>query len=110
MTAATVSARREVRNHHPEATRIERQSYLTDPDSLEAEVKRAMISRSRSVSLVADTRTFESRGLNVIVPASAVNLEYLDDESQSSKLGDLRDPGAERRRHDDHRRMHLRAA
>jgi DeoR/GlpR family transcriptional regulator of sugar metabolism len=58
---------------------IERQGYLTDPDSLEAEVKRAMISRSRSVSLVADTRKFEERGLNVIVPAASVNLAYLAD-------------------------------
>jgi DeoR/GlpR family transcriptional regulator of sugar metabolism len=58
---------------------IERQGYLTDPDSLEAEVKRAMISHSRAVSLVADTRKFEERGLNVIVPASSVNMAYLAD-------------------------------
>lgn len=58
---------------------IERQGYLTDPDSLEAEVKRAMISHSRAVSLVADTRKFEERGLNVIVPASSVNVAYLAD-------------------------------
>lgn len=58
---------------------IERQGYLTDPDSLEAEVKRAMISHSRAVSLVADTRKFEERGLNVIVPASSVNFAYLAD-------------------------------
>jgi DeoR/GlpR family transcriptional regulator of sugar metabolism len=58
---------------------IERQGYVTDPDSLEAEVKRAMISHSRAVSLVADTRKFEERGLNVIVPASSVNVAYLAD-------------------------------
>ena len=58
---------------------IERQGYLTDPDSLEAEVKRTMISHSRAVSLVADTRKFEERGLNVIVPASSVNVAYLAD-------------------------------
>lgn len=58
---------------------IERQGYVTDPDSLEAEVKRAMISHSRAVSLVADTRKFEERGLNVIVPASAINVAYLAD-------------------------------
>jgi DeoR/GlpR family transcriptional regulator of sugar metabolism len=58
---------------------IERQGYLTDPDSLEAEVKRAMISHSRAVSLVADARKFEDRGLNVIVPASSVNVAFLAD-------------------------------
>ena len=58
---------------------IERQGYLTDPDSLEAEVKRAMISHSRAVSLVADTRKFEEHGLNVIVPASSVNMAFLAD-------------------------------
>ncbi len=47
---------------------IEREGHLTDPDSLEAEVKRAMISHSRAVSLVADTHKFEEHGLNVIVP------------------------------------------
>ena len=44
------------------------------PGPLEAEVKRAMISHSRTVSLVADTRKFEERGLNVIVPAASVNV------------------------------------
>lgn len=58
---------------------IERQGFLTDPDSLEAEVKRAMIGHSRAVSLVADTRKFEERGLNVIVPASSVDVAYLAD-------------------------------
>jgi DeoR/GlpR family transcriptional regulator of sugar metabolism len=58
---------------------IERQGYLTDPDSLEADVKRAMISHSRAVALVADTHKFEERGLNVIVPASSVSVAYLAD-------------------------------
>jgi DeoR family transcriptional regulator of aga operon len=58
---------------------IEPQGYLTDPDSLESDVKRAMISRSRAVSLVADTRKFEERGLNVIVPVSSVKIAYLAD-------------------------------
>lgn len=58
---------------------IEREGHLTDPDSLEAEVKRAMISHSRAVSLVADTHKFEEHGLNVIVPASSVNVAFLAD-------------------------------
>jgi DeoR/GlpR family transcriptional regulator of sugar metabolism len=58
---------------------IERQGLLTDPDPLEAEVKRAMIERARTVVLVAGAQKFEDRGLNVIVPAGAVDLAYLAD-------------------------------
>jgi DeoR/GlpR family transcriptional regulator of sugar metabolism len=58
---------------------IERDGFLTDPDPLEAEVKRAMIGRARTVSLVADAHKFDERGLNVIVPASAVEIAYLAD-------------------------------
>jgi DeoR/GlpR family transcriptional regulator of sugar metabolism len=58
---------------------IERQGLLTDPDPLEAEVKRAMIERARTVLLVAGAQKFEERGLNVIVPAGAVDLAYLAD-------------------------------
>jgi len=60
-------------------TGIERQGYLTDPDPLEAEVKRTMISRARTVALVADAHKFDERGLNVIVPASEVEIAYLAD-------------------------------
>jgi len=48
---------------------IEQEGLLTDPDPLEAEVKRAMIGRARTVQLVADARKFGERGLNVIVTA-----------------------------------------
>ena len=55
---------------------IERDGFLTDPDPLEAEVKRAMIGRARTVALVADAHKFDERGLNVIVPASSVEIAY----------------------------------
>ena len=58
---------------------IEREGFLTDPDPLEAEVKRTMIGRARTVSLIADAHKFDERGLNVIVPASAVAIAYLAD-------------------------------
>jgi DeoR/GlpR family transcriptional regulator of sugar metabolism len=58
---------------------IELEGYLTDPDPLEAEVKRAMIARARTVLLVAAAQKFDERGLNVIVPASAVDIAYLAD-------------------------------
>jgi DeoR/GlpR family transcriptional regulator of sugar metabolism len=58
---------------------IERQGFLTDPDPHEAEVKRAMIGRARTVALLADAHKFDERGLNVIVPASAIEIAYLAD-------------------------------
>jgi DeoR/GlpR family transcriptional regulator of sugar metabolism len=58
---------------------IEMEGYLTDPDPLEAEVKRAMIDRARSVLLVAQSQKFNERGLNVIVPAGQVDTAYLSE-------------------------------
>ena len=58
---------------------IEMEGYLTDPDPLEAEVKRAMIGRARSVLLVAQSQKFNERGLNVIVPAGEVDTAYLSE-------------------------------
>jgi DeoR family transcriptional regulator of aga operon len=58
---------------------IEMEGFLTDPDPLEADVKRAMIDRARSVLLVAQAQKFDERGLNVIVPAGVVDLAYLSD-------------------------------
>jgi DeoR/GlpR family transcriptional regulator of sugar metabolism len=58
---------------------IEREGLLTDPDPLEADVKRTMIDRARTVLLVAGAQKFEGRGLNVIVPAGAVDVAYLAD-------------------------------
>jgi DeoR/GlpR family transcriptional regulator of sugar metabolism len=58
---------------------IESDGFLTDPDPLEAEVKRAMVAHARAVVLVAQAHKFNERGLNVIVPASAVDTAYLAD-------------------------------
>lgn len=58
---------------------IERDDYLTDPDPLEADVKRAMVERARTVVLVAGPQKFDERGLNVIVDTSAVHEAYLAD-------------------------------
>ena len=49
------------------------------PDPLEAEVKRAMIARSRTVVLVAAAQKFDERGLSVIVSAGQVDSAYLAD-------------------------------
>jgi DeoR/GlpR family transcriptional regulator of sugar metabolism len=56
---------------------IEPEGFLTDPDPLEADVKRAMIARARTALLVAQAQKFDARGLNVIVPAHAVDVAYL---------------------------------
>ncbi len=58
---------------------IEHDGYLTDPDPFEAEVKRAMIERARSVLLIAQGHKFEERGLNVVVPLGQVDQAYLAD-------------------------------
>jgi DeoR/GlpR family transcriptional regulator of sugar metabolism len=44
--------------------------YLTDPDPLEAEVKRTMAERSEEPVLLIDARKFEQRGLHVITRVS----------------------------------------
>jgi len=58
---------------------IEGGGFLTDPDPLEAEVKRAMIDRARTVVLVAAAQKFDERGLNVIAHAENVDIAYLAD-------------------------------
>lgn len=42
------------------------EGYVTDPDSLEAEVKRAMIERSEESVLLVDGSKFKQRGLHTI--------------------------------------------
>jgi DeoR/GlpR family transcriptional regulator of sugar metabolism len=64
---------------------IEQEGLLTDPDPLEAEVKRAMIGRARAVQLVADARKFGERGLNVVVTADAVDEAYLADAAPAAQ-------------------------
>ncbi|MGH2698136.1 MAG: DeoR/GlpR family DNA-binding transcription regulator [Actinomycetota bacterium] len=53
---------------------ITRNGYLTDPDALETEVKRAMIEHSDTSVLLADATKFESRGLIEIDHMSEVSL------------------------------------
>jgi DeoR/GlpR family transcriptional regulator of sugar metabolism len=62
---------------------ISDEGFLTDPDALEAEVKRAMISQAATVVLVATGRKFDGRGLNVIAPARRVQVAYLTDPPPS---------------------------
>jgi DeoR family transcriptional regulator of aga operon len=73
---------------------IELEGFLTDPDPLGAEVKRAMIDRARSVLLVAQAQKFDERGLNVIVPAALVDLAYLSDPPAAG-VRILRDAGVD---------------
>jgi DeoR/GlpR family transcriptional regulator of sugar metabolism len=51
---------------------------LTDPDALEAAVKRAMIGHANTVLLVAGAAKFEDRGLNVVTPASSVHIAWFE--------------------------------
>jgi DeoR/GlpR family transcriptional regulator of sugar metabolism len=46
--------------------------HLTDPDALEAEVKRSMIRHARTPLLLVDGSKFERPALNAIVPVTAV--------------------------------------
>jgi DeoR/GlpR family transcriptional regulator of sugar metabolism len=55
------------------------EGFLTDPDPLEAEVKRSMIERARTTVLIADAHKFDERGLSVIVGIDAVDIAYLAD-------------------------------
>ncbi len=52
---------------------VTREGYLTDPDLLEAEVKRAMIEHSEEPVLLVDGTKFEKRGLGVITHVSNVS-------------------------------------
>lgn len=64
---------------------IEPDGSLTDPDPLEAEVKRAMIDRARVAVLVAEAHKFQQRGLKVIVPATRVDVAYLADPPRQGR-------------------------
>lgn len=64
---------------------IESDGSLTDPDPLEAEVKRAMIGRARMVQFVAAAHKFEQHGLNVVVGAGAVHTAHLAGASTSGR-------------------------
>lgn len=57
---------------------IEPSGYLTDPDPDEAAVKRAMIMRSRNVTVVSEATKFDGHGLNVIVGANELDTAYIE--------------------------------
>lgn len=69
---------------------------LTDPDPLEAEVKRAMIECSEESVLLLDDRKFERRGLSVIGHVSELS-EVLVVDAPESRIATLREAGARAR-------------
>lgn len=60
--------------------------YLTDPDALEAEVKRCMIQRSEERILLVDGSKFEQRGLSAIAHVSDLHL-VLAADTPPARLG-----------------------
>lgn len=58
--------------------------YLTDPDPLEAEVKRTMIECSEKPILLIDHRKFERKGMSVIAHVSEVSLVVAADASATN--------------------------
>lgn len=68
--------------------------YLTDPDLLEAEVKRAMIGRAEQPVLLVDGSKFEQRGLSVIGHVSELAL-VLVAEAPSERVEALAEAGVE---------------
>ena len=68
--------------------------YLTEPNPLEAEVKRAMIRRSDNPVLLVDGRKFERRGASVIAHVSEVSLVMTAD-ARRSHVEALEDLGVE---------------
>lgn len=67
---------------------------LTEPNPLEAEVKRAMIRRADSSVLLVDGRKFEQRGANVLAHVSEVSL-VVATEAHQSHVEALLDLGVE---------------
>lgn len=61
---------------------ITAEGHLTEPNPMEAEVKRAMIRQSDSPVLLVDGRKFEQRGLSVIAHVSDVSLVITADARQ----------------------------
>jgi DeoR/GlpR family transcriptional regulator of sugar metabolism len=55
---------------------------LTDPDVLEAEVKRAMIAHSQEPVLLVDGSKFERRGLSVVAHASSLSRALVADATE----------------------------
>lgn len=59
------------------------EGYLTDPDPLEAEVKRAMIEHSAEPILLVDESKFEQRSLNVISHVSELSRVLVADATEA---------------------------
>jgi DeoR/GlpR family transcriptional regulator of sugar metabolism len=70
------------------------EGHLTEPNPLEAEVKKAMIRRSESPVLLVDGRKFERRGASVIAHVSEVSLVISADAS-GADIERLEDLGVE---------------
>jgi DeoR family transcriptional regulator of aga operon len=71
--------------------------HLTEPNPMEAEVKRAMIRRSESSVLLADGRKFELRGSSVIAHIHEVS-QVLAADAPESRIVALTEAGVEVRR------------
>ena len=69
---------------------VTRDGNLTDPDLMEAEVKRAMVEHSEEPVLLVDGTKFERRGLNVITHASKLSRALVADvpEERLASLAD----------------------
>ena len=76
---------------------VTREEFLTDPDVLEVEVKRAMIEHSEEPVLLADGSKFEKRGLSVITHASRLSRALVADAPEE-RLETLGAAGVEVRR------------
>ncbi len=73
---------------------VTRDGYLTDPDPMEAEVKRAMIEHSKEAVLLVDGSKFESQGLCVIAHVSELGL-VLASEAPEERVQALAQSGVE---------------
>jgi DeoR/GlpR family transcriptional regulator of sugar metabolism len=71
--------------------------YLSDPDPLEAEVKRAMIEQSQEPLLLVDSTKFEQRGLSVITHVREVAL-VLAADAPTDRMVALAEAGVKVRR------------
>ena len=61
--------------------------HLTDPDPLEAEIKRTMIRRARRTILLVDDSKFDRAALSVIVDATEVHVIFAAGATERSLAG-----------------------
>jgi DeoR/GlpR family transcriptional regulator of sugar metabolism len=73
---------------------IIREGYLTDPDLLEAQVKRAMTEHCEEPVLIVDGSKFERRGLSVVTHASKLS-RVLAADAPEDRLEELALAGVE---------------